>query len=888
MIKKMFPVKVEMILCVLCCIHSPCMVCAEEFEELWDEDGIEDDVNEEDSGPILEQERNEHPQASNLVMWIIAFLSFLQASYHLSNAVTGILVLFLKTLFGVLGQFCSVSMKMAELLPGSLYSLHKFTQLSATPFRRYVVCKKCHQIYHFQRCVDVGYKSKRCSYVAFPNHPHACRQAPCNVLLLKTVELQSRNKLLYPFKTYCYMSIESSLEQLLQRPNFPVLCEEWRHRITDPSIMKDIYDGQIWQDFMNFEGVPFLSERFSYGFMINVDWFQPYKHTQYSVGVIYFTLLNLPRHMRNKPENVMLVGVIPGPHEPSINLNSYIEPLVSELLSLWRGKELNIHGHSSKVVVRCALLCAACDLPAGRKLCGFMSYNAHYGCTRCWKKYSGSVGSFDYSGFDRQNWLHRSAEEHRETASTIRSCNTKAECARIESQSGYRYTSLLNLPYFDTVRMLVLDPMHNLFLGTAKHVLKKIWLDQGVLSPSEFSVVQSRIDKTVVPSDIGRIPYKIESGFSSFTADQFKNWVLHFSLLTLRDKLSDEHFQCWKHFVLACRILSSKAITLHNIKLADALLMQFCRRTERLYGKHVITPNMHLHAHIHLCLKDFGPLHGFWLFSFERFNGILGQQPNNNRSIEVQLMKRFLRDQSQTSVPLPSEFKDKFLPIFSHHQHLVGTLSEHKSIMKLPIPPLDVENVRTWDIESQCIFTISLPSHSFKAVFTTAEIGGLKMMYSRLYGVSPSDIDLNSVFIKYKMISLNSKTVGSHNSRCRSSSILMCLWHPVFCDWDYVPPAPCECVNQRPARINYFAKHTVSVQGVCYSHLLFSALWFKRHSMADAYGSPVSIWECDIFDLPAVSYIIPIQFVRCRTISLIDKLDDTYGTVLFISPCIDF
>ena len=69
--------------------------------------------------------------------------------------------------------------------------------------------------------------------------------------------------------------------------------------------------------------------------------------------------------MQNKPENVMLVGVIPGPHEPPINLNSYIEPLVSELLSLWRGKELNIYGHSSKVVVRCALLCAACDLPAG-------------------------------------------------------------------------------------------------------------------------------------------------------------------------------------------------------------------------------------------------------------------------------------------------------------------------------------------------------------------------------------------------------------------------------------------------------------------------------------------------------------------------------------------
>ena len=69
---------------------------------------------------------------------------------------------------------------------------------------------------------------------------------------------------------------------------------------------------------------------------------------------------------------------------------------------------------------------------------------------------------------------------------------------------------------------------------------------------------------------------------------------------------------------------------------------------------------------------------------------------------------------------------------------------------------------------------------------------------------------------------------------------------------------------------------------------MFSALWFKRHLMADTYGSPISIWECDIFDLPDVSSIVPIQFIRSRTVSLIDKLDDTYGTVLFVSPCIDF
>ena len=53
---------------------------------------------------------------------------------------------------------------------------------------------------------------------------------------------------------------------------------------------------------------------------------------------------------------------------------------------------------------------------------------------------------------------------------------------------------------------------------------------------------------------------------------------------------------------------------------------------------------MHMHLHLADSLQDFGPLHAFWLYSFERYNGLLGKQPTNNRSIELQPIKRFLRD----------------------------------------------------------------------------------------------------------------------------------------------------------------------------------------------------------------------------------------------------
>ena len=46
----------------------------------------------------------------------------------------------------------------------------------------------------------------------------------------------------------------------------------------------------------------FLVAPYSYLLTLNVDWFQPYKHIQYSVGSIYLTIQNLPREERYKED----------------------------------------------------------------------------------------------------------------------------------------------------------------------------------------------------------------------------------------------------------------------------------------------------------------------------------------------------------------------------------------------------------------------------------------------------------------------------------------------------------------------------------------------------------------------------------------------------------
>ena len=185
----------------------------------------------------------------------------------------------------------------------------------------------------------------------------------------------------------------------------------------------------------------------------------------------------------------------------------------------------------------------------------------------------------------------------------------------------------------------------------------------------------------IVPTGIGRIPFKIINGFAGFKADQFKNWVNIYSIPSLFGIFETDHLECWRHFVLASRILCKHNLTVNDVNLADALLLQFCKRVQRMYGENVITPNMHLHCHLKDVLLDYGPSHEFWLFPYERYNGTMGNFPTNNRNFEPQLMQRFVRDLSSSSFPFPSEFQDDFNSI----RQLVSTNTLSGSLLDTEI-----------------------------------------------------------------------------------------------------------------------------------------------------------------------------------------------------------
>ena len=303
-----------------------------------------------------------------------------------------------------------------------------------------------------------------------------------------------------------------------------------------------------------------------------------------------------------------------------------------------------------------------------------------------------------------------------------------------------------------------------------------------------------------VPSDICRIPHKITTGFSSFTADQFKKL---YSVPVLHGIIPRPHLDCWCLFVLACRILCKRKITRVGISLFDALLIKFCTRVQDIYDESAITPNMHMHGH----LKEVvGPVYAFWLFSYERYNGILGYQPNNNLRIEPQLMQRFLKDNFNYHFEFPKDFSEEFSPLCSDNNPSVGS----------------VGTTLSGDEE---VFT----SASRRGVFDTEDIHILSSIYRKLNTNSDVDVTVNSAFLRHTSIVLRGKPYScSRSSRTGTQYV-------AFAQWDEnllgQPPTPLPDATHpdskfRPVKVRHYIR--VSVPGVDNYLSLAVVQWYKR------------------------------------------------------------
>ena len=420
----------------------------------------------------------EMPLFSSDVQPVVVVVYILVAVMHIVSGLSlrdcGQLLFTLKLIINLMVEDFRVTDSQGKFLAKSvpLDARTVISRLALQPSHRvFVCCPKCSACYP-----DDGTDS----YPELCSSKDPQTQRTCDRRLRKTRIIRTR-QYHTPVRRFFYHSFNDWLGQVLCRPGM----EDMMDRRTSPSggVMEDIWDAPGLYQIPGADGHPFVRKRADdsdkegrYLFSFNMDGFNPFQLKQAgrsaSVMGLYMVCLNLPPDMRFKPENMFLAGIIPGPHEPSMDeINHFLAPLVDDLLDSYTN---GVHytrtwKYPNGRKTRSALALIICDLPAARQALGFTGPQSANFCSYC------KLQLKSLSDLNVRSWEPRTCEEHRSLAIQWRDASSEALRAEITSKHGVRYSEFLRLPYLDPIRSLCVNPMHAFFLRIISRHCQDMW-----------------------------------------------------------------------------------------------------------------------------------------------------------------------------------------------------------------------------------------------------------------------------------------------------------------------------------------------------------------------------------------------------------------------------
>ncbi len=308
----------------------------------------------------------------------VLLLALLAASGRWSDGQTQMVLSFISQLMAWLVQGGFLKTVVTDFFPGTVYKLRKLLGLSSDKlFIRKAVCNKpdCCALYDLREIYSLDWMFRKIPWTcSAPVYQCGEVVGTCGNALAKVVYSSTRIRFIMPLKTFCQRSITSQIKQMLSRPDIEALLGIWRDDKTPETVRKDVYSGNVWRKMRDVWS--YFKSDYEFGLTLNIDWFRPHKASNKSLGAMYMTVLNLPREIRCKLENVLLIGVMPSldyddkkvtKTEPQ-NITPFLTGLQDELLILWHeGKKISTHLYK-EIQIKAALLLIACDSPAARKV----------------------------------------------------------------------------------------------------------------------------------------------------------------------------------------------------------------------------------------------------------------------------------------------------------------------------------------------------------------------------------------------------------------------------------------------------------------------------------------------------------------------------------------
>ena len=327
-------------------------------------------------------------------------------------------------------------------------------------------------------------------------------------------------------------------------------------------------------------------------------------------------------------------------------------------------------------------------------------------------------------------------------------------------------------------------------------------------------------------------------------------------------------------------MLSNSRITQDEAERGHQLLLQFCNQFEQLYGSELVTPNMHLHTHLLDCIKDYGPIYSFWLFSFERYNGLLGGYRTNQRSIELQIMRAFMSDLYIHDLKGDANYASEDDLSFLHPNGGAGTLKEiTANHCEQYLHILDASGCTldpTFPTELWSFTDMYQPGGVMSTeVLNEPDLSYLAECYNVMYPEGQySASNIASLIYKYSQIKVCEELYGSHNTRTTRSSYVLGRW----CGRN----GKIDTTSLRPGRVSFYLKHSILHCGVFKPHYFAFVLWYEEHPSKELLGKPIEIWCHDIFEALGPASFLPVQRIYSKFVAGTDEIDQE--TLLFVIP----
>ncbi|KAF5315532.1 hypothetical protein D9611_004820 [Ephemerocybe angulata] len=490
-------------------------------------------------------------------------------------------------------------------------------------------------------------------------------------------------------RVFCYISLIDQLRGLYESKK---MAKEMLHRSgyvpTGPAVISDVFDGALYlkslrhrvviqgvkQDHKYFDGPRDVA------ISVCTDGFLLFdrRRSGPSATPILCQNYNLPPTIRTHSENLICVGVIPGPNAPK-HMGSFRRPLEDDLIKLAGPGVSAYDAHVEReFCLRAYQLFELGDIVAAEKSLGIKGHNGYCPCRSC-----ALTGIRDVEGNGKVYYIPlrapdghpptqkprpnppnlplRSHRSFQRALDKIDAAETTTEKNNIAKAKGIKKPACFGaVGLIDYGKSVPWDWMH-LFLENVIQNLFKFWrgeykgLDEGEqsyeIAPHIWNDIGDETAAAVenIPAHFVRVLRNINTDRSGFTAESWCFWFIYLAPILLRGRFKETKY--YKHMCKLVTIMKTSlkySLTSEELDILEADIIEWVRDYEKYYyqyrSERLSACVLTIHGLLHVVddIRNCGPSWTTWTFFMERFCGLLKRALRSRRHPWANLTKRTL------------------------------------------------------------------------------------------------------------------------------------------------------------------------------------------------------------------------------------------------------